>query len=101
MLDHAGTGKSTYINKHLVQGLPKEGWTPIFITFSARTTSNMAQEQVCVPPPLDARPARMLQLCALRSAANPPITDMNPGIALGVLPLRCTHVRSASSQYRV
>ena len=43
----AGTGKSTYINKHLVQGLPKESWAPIFITFSARTTANMAQEQVC------------------------------------------------------
>ncbi|DBA76763.1 TPA: hypothetical protein ACH3X2_008790 [Trebouxia sp. C0005] len=41
-----GTGKSTYINRHLVQGLPKESWAPIFITFSARTTANMAQEQV-------------------------------------------------------
>lgn len=48
--DLAGTGKSTYINKHLVQGLPKESWAPIFITFSARTTANMAQEQVHVPP---------------------------------------------------
>lgn len=42
----AGTGKSTYINRHLVQGLPKESWAPIFLTFSARTTANMAQEQV-------------------------------------------------------
>lgn len=42
-----GTGKSTYINKHLVQGLPKDSWAPIFITFSARTTANMTQEQVC------------------------------------------------------
>ncbi|KAL3142803.1 hypothetical protein ABBQ38_003102 [Trebouxia sp. C0009 RCD-2024] len=41
-----GTGKSTYINRHLVQGLPKESWAPIFLTFSARTTANMAQEQV-------------------------------------------------------
>ena len=46
-LHGAGTGKSTYINRHLVQGLPKESWAPIFITFSARTTANMAQEQVC------------------------------------------------------
>lgn len=46
-LHGAGTGKSTYINRHLVQGLPKESWAPIFITFSARTTGNMAQEQVC------------------------------------------------------
>jgi len=45
-LHGAGTGKSTYINRHLVQGLPKESWAPIFITFSARTTANMAQEQV-------------------------------------------------------
>ena len=50
MPDLAGTGKSTYINKHLVQGLPKESWAPVFITFSARTTANMAQEQVYVPP---------------------------------------------------
>ena len=46
----AGTGKSTYINRHLVQGLPKESWAPLFITFSARTTANMAQEQVCTCP---------------------------------------------------
>lgn len=44
---YVGTGKSTYINKHLVQGLPKESWAPIFMTFSARTTANMAQDQVC------------------------------------------------------
>lgn len=41
----AGTGKSTYINRHLVQGLPKESWAPIFVTFSARTSANMTQEQ--------------------------------------------------------
>ena len=29
-----------------MQGLPKESWAPIFITFSARTTANMTQEQV-------------------------------------------------------
>ena len=46
MLHAAGTGKSTYINRHLVQGLPKDSWAPIFITFSARTTANMTQEQV-------------------------------------------------------
>ena len=28
------------------QGLPKEKWTPVFITMSARTTANMVQEQV-------------------------------------------------------
>ena len=49
---HAGTGKSTYINRHLVQGLPKESWAPIFITFSARTSANMAQEQVRILAPI-------------------------------------------------
>ena len=61
MADLAGTGKSTYVNKHLVQGLPKESWAPIFITFSARTTANMAQEQVCAPPPF-CEPATTLHL---------------------------------------
>lgn len=43
----AGTGKSTYINRHLVQGLPSDAWAPIFITFSARTSASMTQEQAC------------------------------------------------------
>ena len=30
----------------MLQGLPKEKWTPVFITMSARTTANMVQEQV-------------------------------------------------------
>ncbi|GLC47993.1 hypothetical protein PLESTB_000047400 [Pleodorina starrii] len=46
MVGPTGTGKSTYINRHLVWGLPKDKWTPIFVTFSARTTANMAQDQV-------------------------------------------------------
>lgn len=46
MVGPTGTGKSTYINRHLVQGLPKEKWTPIMLTMSARTTGNMTQEQV-------------------------------------------------------
>ena len=46
MVGPTGTGKSVYMNRHLVQGLPKEKWTPIFITMSARTTANMVQEQV-------------------------------------------------------
>ncbi len=51
MVGPTGTGKSVYMNRHLVQGLPKEKWTPIFITMSARTTANMVQEQVRVWPP--------------------------------------------------
>eukprot|EP00798_Chlamydomonas_sp_ICE-L_P012761 gene12761-16012_t len=46
MVGPTGTGKSVYINRHLADGLPKEKWTPIFITMSARTTGNMTQEQV-------------------------------------------------------
>ncbi len=46
MVGPTGTGKSTYINRHLVSGLPKDRWTPMFVTFSARTTANMAQDQV-------------------------------------------------------
>ncbi|KAG2501733.1 hypothetical protein HYH03_000233 [Edaphochlamys debaryana] len=46
MVGPTGTGKSTYINRHLVSGLPKDKWTPVFVTFSARTTANMAQDQV-------------------------------------------------------
>lgn len=42
-----GTGKSVYINRHLVSTLPKEQWIPVFVTFSARTTANMTQDQVC------------------------------------------------------
>lgn len=98
MPDHAGTGKSTYINKHLVQGLPKESWTPIFITFSARTTANMAQEQVCapstlleytsqgLPEPFNSLPFEMLQ-----------ITRRDSWHSTWVLPLLCTHVRCVLS----
>ncbi|KXZ55711.1 DHC8 protein [Gonium pectorale] len=46
MVGPTGTGKSTYINRHLVSVLPRDKWTPIFVTFSARTTANMAQEQI-------------------------------------------------------
>ena len=40
------TGKSIYINRYLVRDLPEDSWVPIFITFSARTSANMTQEQV-------------------------------------------------------
>lgn len=46
MVGPTGTGKSVYMTRHLVQGLPKESWSPIFITFSARTSARMTQEQV-------------------------------------------------------
>jgi dynein heavy chain len=41
-----GTGKSKYINNKLLTGLPKEKYTPIFINFSARTSSNQIQDIV-------------------------------------------------------
>ena len=40
-----GTGKSVYINRYLVN-LPKDRFTPICISMSARTTANQTQEQV-------------------------------------------------------
>jgi dynein heavy chain len=40
-----GTGKSVYLNRYLMS-LDKNAWTPINITFSARTTANMTQDQV-------------------------------------------------------
>lgn len=46
MVGPTGTGKSVYINRHLISTLPKDKWLPIFITLSARTTANMTQEQV-------------------------------------------------------
>lgn len=46
MVGPTGTGKSTYINRYLLQGLPQDVWVPLNITLSARTTSNMVQEQV-------------------------------------------------------
>ncbi|CAG9462898.1 unnamed protein product [Pedinophyceae sp. YPF-701] len=41
-----GTGKSVYIRRHLVSGLPKGAWVQIFVTMSARTTANMTQDQI-------------------------------------------------------
>lgn len=40
-----GTGKSVYVGQH-VMALPKETFQPITVTFSARTSANMAQEQI-------------------------------------------------------
>jgi len=42
----SGTGKSVYIRRHLISGLPKEDWVQVFLTFSARTTAGMAQDQI-------------------------------------------------------
>ena len=46
MVGPTGTGKLVYINRYLVRELPEDSWMPIFITFSARTSANMTQEQV-------------------------------------------------------
>lgn len=46
MVGPTGTGKSVYMSSHLVSGLPGDKWSPIFITLSARTSSNMTQDQI-------------------------------------------------------
>lgn len=46
MVGPTGTGKSVYITRHLLAGLPKETWTPVFVTLSAATSANITQEQV-------------------------------------------------------
>lgn len=40
-----GTGKSVYVNRYLMN-LPKESFTPVGISMSARTNANQTQEQV-------------------------------------------------------
>ena len=39
-----GTGKSVYINNLLLNGLPKELFLPVFVNFSAQTSSNQTQD---------------------------------------------------------
>ncbi|CAM6082178.1 unnamed protein product [Calypogeia fissa] len=41
-----GTGKSVYVNRHLLKGLSKEKFNTILVCFSARTSANMVQSQI-------------------------------------------------------
>ena len=45
---HAGTGKSTYMRRHLAE-LPASEWAAINVTLSARTSAGALQNQVTLP----------------------------------------------------
>jgi sigma54-dependent transcription regulator len=38
-----GTGKSVYVQQHLMNGLSKETYLPNFVNFSAQTSANQTQ----------------------------------------------------------
>ncbi|KAJ7552701.1 hypothetical protein O6H91_06G065600 [Diphasiastrum complanatum] len=46
MVGATGTGKTIYINRHILQGLPRDKYTTILVCFSARTSANMTQNQI-------------------------------------------------------
>ena len=41
-----GTGKTIYINEHLINRLSKETYVSVLVCFSARTSANMTQNQI-------------------------------------------------------
>ncbi len=41
-----GTGKTIYMNRHLLKGLSRELFTTLLVVLSARTTANMVQNQI-------------------------------------------------------
>jgi hypothetical protein len=61
-----GTGKSTYLRRHLAE-LPADAWATIAVTLSARTTAGAVQEQV-LHFPFSRAPSGCLQ--AIRPAPS-------------------------------
>lgn len=46
MVGGTGTGKTIYINRHLLKGLSRELFTTLLVVLSARTSANMVQNQI-------------------------------------------------------
>lgn len=46
MVGSTGTGKSVYVNRHVLQGLNREKFSAVLVCFSAKTSANMTQNQI-------------------------------------------------------
>lgn len=46
MVGGTGTGKTIYVNRHLLKGLSREYFVTLLVVLSARTSANMVQNQI-------------------------------------------------------